>query len=80
MLGYGADALDLVRIGHVECLDAAVVVDAPKFDHALGVCCDEAVEVWKAIDSDQGVLMTIKNHDRHVQVWIPHKDVKVEAT
>ena len=58
MLGHGSDASDLCHICHIESLDATVVKDIPNFDHTFSICCDEAVEGRKTIDSNKGMLVT----------------------
>ena len=79
MLGDGSDALDLVCVGHVEGLNATVVEDVPKLDHTLRVSRDEAVKVWKAVNANQWVLMTIESHDGHLHVRVPDEDIKIET-
>ena len=64
MLGHGLDALDLVRVCHVKSLDTAVIHYTPKLDHALLVGCDEAVQVWKAVDTNKWVVMAVESYDR----------------
>ena len=64
MLRHGLDALDLVRVRHVESLDTAVVHDAPELDHALLVGCDEAVQVGETVDTNKWVVMAFESDDR----------------
>lgn len=52
MLGNCLNASDLIDVGDVESLDAAVIQDVPHFDHALVIGCDETVECRKGIDTD----------------------------
>lgn len=61
MLRDSSDTLDLVGVltGDIEGLNTAEILNVPKFDHTLGVSCDEAIQVWQAIDSDEWVLVAI---------------------
>ena len=68
-----------MSVGHVECLDATIIIDTPKLYHALRISRDEAVEIGQAIDTDERMLMAWECHDRAWQIWIPDQDIKVET-
>lgn len=63
-----------------ESLNTTIVEDAPNFDHSVCICSNEAIHLWKAINSDQGMLMTIKLDNFLLHVRIPHKHFKIKTT
>lgn len=52
MLGHSADARNLVNVGYVEGLNAAVVENAPHFNHAFSIGSYKTVQRAKTVYTD----------------------------
>ena len=53
MLGDYSHASDLVNVGYMESLHAAVIFNVPDIDHSFCVACDETLKASWAVDSNQ---------------------------
>jgi hypothetical protein len=52
MLGHSADARNLVNVGYIEGLNAAVVENAPHFNHAFSIGSYKTVQRAKTVYTD----------------------------
>jgi hypothetical protein len=75
-----ADTSYLVYIRDIESLNAAIVENAPNFNHALGICCDKTVQGAKTVNADERLLVTVELHYFLFKVRIPNENFKVKTT
>jgi len=63
MFWHNSHTRDLIYIGYAEVLETAIIFDVPDIYDSFGVASYKTFETWRAVYTNQWVLMTLELYD-----------------